>query len=150
MTFDEGWDKLQGTKGIWVRNEGVSIVSTGCIHNNCGYFDGQSFLSIPYFKGNYQKNGFSVSFFFKSQSGTPANAPLALISNDCSPSDYAGSAAAGKGSLSIKHFHGSVLTVMEQEQAQIASLSATVSMMVSRSIHSLLCKTFILSMLVHL
>ncbi|KAK2157096.1 hypothetical protein NP493_1914g00021 [Ridgeia piscesae] len=78
--YFQGWDHVQGTKGIYVKNNGVQLVSGDCVHNNCGYFDGQSFLSMPFFKGNLPEHGFSVSFFFKGLINDPSG-PSAVSYN---------------------------------------------------------------------
>ena len=129
VTFDHGWDHVQGTNGIWVKNEGVQVVSGDCVLNNCGYFDGHSFLSIPFFKNNYHKNGFTVSFYFKSKM-TSAGFPLALISNDCAPSDYATTVA--EGSLHIEHYDGILAAVVQQEQLITAGVHGWVSVYLYR------------------
>ena len=117
---------MQGTHGIWVKNVGVQIVSGDCILGNCGYFDGQSYLSIPFFKGNYRKNGFSVSFFFKAQAPFARAMALAMISNDCPSDAYSDSTENLRGSLSIIHVLRSVVTEVEQEDRKVASINVTV------------------------
>ena len=133
VTFDNGWDHVQGTNGIWVKNVGVQVVSGDCVLNNCGYFDGHSFLSIPFFKNNYHKNGFTVSFFFKSSSESKMMT-LAMISNGCSDSDYASTNA--DMSLSISHFNSEVDTEVMQEELKWAGLIAHVSICFSFSFSS--------------
>ena len=148
VTFDNGWDHVQGTNGIWVKNVGVQVVSGDCVLNNCGYFDGHSFLSIPFFKNNYHKNGFTVSFFFKSASESKMMT-LAMISNGCSDSDYASTNA--DMSLSISHFNSEVDTEVMQEELKWAGLIAHVSICFSFSFSSpynsyievvVICSTF--------
>ena len=124
VTFDLGWNNVQGSNGVWVKNEGVQVVSDDCVLNNCGYFDGHSFLSIPFFKNNYHKNGFTVSFFFKSKIAS-AGVPLAMISNDCSPSDYVTTNTVG--SLRIQHYDGILAAVVQQEQMITAGVHGWVS-----------------------
>ena len=80
VTFEHGWDHLQGSKGIYVANHGVKVVSSGCFSGHCGYFNGHSYLSIPFFTNNYQKNGFSVSFIYNAEE---ADATMDLITNLC-------------------------------------------------------------------
>ena len=94
---------------------------------NCGYFNGRSYLSIPFFKGNYRKNGFSVSFFFKSHAPYARAAVLAMISNDCPSDEYADSTEDHRGSLSIIHVQRTVVTEVEQENRNVASINVTVS-----------------------
>ena len=36
VTFDEGWNGVQGSRGLWVLNEGVTIANTSCVYKNCG------------------------------------------------------------------------------------------------------------------
>ena len=100
------------------------MVSGDCVLNNCGYFDGHSFLTIPFFKNNYHKDGFTVSFFFKSASESQAMT-LAMISNGCSDADYATTNV--EMSLSISHINGQVDTVVMQEELKWAGLMLDVS-----------------------
>ena len=90
VTFDEGYDGVQGLLGLWVHNSGVSIVndSSLCKYKNCGSFSGSARLEIPFFGNNMQwYRSFSVSMFFLRNAG--AN-DQGLVSNDCfNNMDYA-------------------------------------------------------------
>ncbi|KAI0238969.1 hypothetical protein LSAT2_010280 [Lamellibrachia satsuma] len=66
ITFEHGWNHVQGLKGVWVKNHGVKIVKSGCVRKNCGYFSNGATLEIPFFKNNFAFRSFSVSFFFRS------------------------------------------------------------------------------------
>ena len=117
VTFDNG--HVQGTNGVWVKNDGVKVVSGDCRHNNCGYFDGHSFLSIPFFNNNYHHNGFSVSFFFKGD-GHAAGDDMGMISNRCVKSG---------ASLQIEYFDGFVYTSVENQLRNVSGLSIPVSIL---------------------
>ena len=69
ITFEHGVDHVQGLKGLWVKNNGVKIVQSGCVHKNCGYFSYAATLEIPFFTSNFAFRSFAVSFFFKSKTG---------------------------------------------------------------------------------
>ena len=69
ITFDHGWDHVQGLGGLWVKNDGVQIIKTGCVHKRCGYFHNGAKLEVPFFKNNFAFRSFSVSFFFWSENG---------------------------------------------------------------------------------
>ena len=73
LTFDEGYDKLQGTNGVYVQSTNVEVVSACTVAGgNCGYFNASvnSFLSIPLFANNMDAyTAFSLSFFVKRTSG---------------------------------------------------------------------------------
>ena len=129
VTFEEGWDHVQGTKGIYVKNNGVQLVSGDCVHNNCGYFDGQSFLSMPFFKGNLPEHGFSVSFFFKGLINDPSG-PSAVISNQCVRNDWysQGFITSGGSSLSITLKNGRLGTTLTNEQRNVESVDVRVGM----------------------
>ena len=118
VTFDHGWDHLQGTKGIYVANHGVKLVSGDCVNGHCGLFNGHSYLSIPFFMGNYQKNGFSVSFFYATEE---ADATMDLITNLCVQS------TSGTASLDISLFNRTVTTEVENVQKKRSVLHTPVS-----------------------
>ena len=82
VTFDEGWNGVQGSRGLWVLNEGVTIANTSCVYKNCGVFDGSARLEVPYFANNWAGfNGFSFSLFFKRNPGSSNQ--QGILSNDC-------------------------------------------------------------------
>ena len=130
VTFDNGWGHVQGHNGIYVKNDGVKVVSGDCRRSNCGYFDGHSFLSIPFFKNNSPRNGVSVSFFFKGNvNGRVTKATM--ISNQCVKPDYnhvtRGVVVTGEGSLSISLKDSYVSTDLVNDQRNAKSVTVRVS-----------------------
>ena len=85
VTFDNGWDGVQGLHWLWVLNSGVRVVrrQSQCpIYKRCGYFDGRSNMEIPFFSNNYNKHEeFAVSLFYKRRGAGQAH--QGLVSNDC-------------------------------------------------------------------
>lgn len=85
VTFDNGWDGVQGLNWLWVLNSGVQVMEGRkmCrIHKKCGYFDGQSNLEIPFFSSGYDSHKeFALSLFYKRFKR--GRRYQGLISNDC-------------------------------------------------------------------
>ena len=50
VSFDKGYNGLAATHGVWVRAQQVKVVDGG-VKGKCGYFNGSSSLSMPYFSG---------------------------------------------------------------------------------------------------
>ena len=50
VSFDKGYNGLAATHGVWVRAQKVKVVDGG-VKGKCGYFNGSSSLSMPYFSG---------------------------------------------------------------------------------------------------
>ena len=69
---------MQGMNGLKVKNKGVAITSRGCMHGKCGYFSRGATLEIPFFKKRLTYRSFSVSFFFRSETGRDG-----FLSNSC-------------------------------------------------------------------
>ena len=85
VTFDNGWDGVQGLNWLWVLNSGVQVMEGRkmCrIHKKCGYFDGQSNLEIPFFSSGYDSyKEFALSLFYKRFKR--GRRYQGLVSNDC-------------------------------------------------------------------
>ena len=73
---------MQGSQGLWVFNEGVTITSNNCVHKKCGLFDGSARLEMPFFSNNWEGfKEFTFSLFFKRNPGS--NNEQGILSNDC-------------------------------------------------------------------
>ncbi|KAK2158186.1 hypothetical protein NP493_1816g00000 [Ridgeia piscesae] len=81
LSFD-GATGVQGSNGIWVANNRVTVVSgPQCKHGNCAHFN-NTVLEIPYFVNNYDHfKQFSISYFYN-LCGGPFNQGL-VINNMC-------------------------------------------------------------------
>ena len=69
ITFEQGWNDLQGSNGVYVQSTNV-VVKPACsvAGGNCGYFNATegSNMQIPMFaNGMDAYNEFSLSFFVK-------------------------------------------------------------------------------------
>ena len=113
VTFDKGWNGVQGLNWLWVYTSGVKAKNsaTNCLPGakNCGYFDGTTNLEIPFFAMNYDRyEEFAVSLFYKRTSD--GQGYQGIISNDCfetSPREeanslYVSSAAPGLVSAGMR------------------------------------------------
>ena len=73
ITFDEGWNDLQGSKGVYVQSSNVEVIpACSTSGGNCGYFNAtvESTMQLPIFaNGMDSYNAFSVSFFVKRTAG---------------------------------------------------------------------------------
>ena len=68
ITFEHGWNHVQGLDGWFVENDRVSVTSTDCIHNMCGHFVRGATLQIPAVANNFAFHSFAVSFFYRMES----------------------------------------------------------------------------------
>ena len=113
VTFDNGWNGVQGLNWLWVYSSGVQVKdsATKCLPGlkKCGYFDGSTNLEIPFFAMNYDHyEEFAISVFYKRTSA--GQGYQGIISNDCfqtSPlaeanSLYVSSAASGRVSAGMR------------------------------------------------
>ena len=73
LTFDTGYNQLQGSNGVYVQSTNVEVVPACTVDGgNCGYFNASvgSNMQVPMFaNGMDAYNAFSLSFFVKRQSG---------------------------------------------------------------------------------
>ncbi|KAI0223629.1 hypothetical protein LSAT2_025193 [Lamellibrachia satsuma] len=120
VSFDKGYNNLAATRGVWVRAEKVKVVDGG-VKGKCGYFNGSSSLSMPYFSGSFGRyQEFAISFFFKRQAGFTASAGL-LSNGDCATKDFSSIVVTSPNSATLRAgFKNTTGTITEQLVGEVS------------------------------